>query len=105
MKVLIVDDQEAVREALLLLFSLHGIPALPARKPEEVLQLIAAEDVGVVLQDMNFSVSSTSGDEGVALFHQIKKLDPDLPVVLMTAWTSLERAVALVKEGAADYIG
>ena len=104
MKILIVDDQEAVRDALQLLFTVQGLPTLTAGGRDEVLRLIATEDVGVVLQDMNFSEQKTSGQEGQELFHAIKALDPDLPVVLMTAWTSLEAAVALIKEGAADYI-
>ena len=73
-------------------------------RPEEALDLIATEDIGVVVQDMNFTQEKTSGEEGVALFRAIKKLDPDLPVVLLTAWTSLETAVSLVKEGASDYM-
>jgi DNA-binding NtrC family response regulator len=54
---------------------------------------------------MNFSKDTTSGEEGIALFREIHALDPDLPVILITAWTSLETAVGLVKEGAADYVG
>ncbi len=103
MKVLIVDDQPAVRAALELLFEIHNIPTLTAESPEGVLDLIASEDIGVVLQDMNFRQENTSGAEGAALFRAIHKLDPELPVLLMTAWTSLETAVELIKEGAADY--
>jgi DNA-binding NtrC family response regulator len=104
-KVLIVDDQGAVRTALEVLFQIHGLETLCAANPDEALALIANEDVGVVVQDMNFSEDTTSGQEGIALFRKIRELDPDLPVLLMTAWTSLETAVELVKEGAADYIG
>ncbi len=104
-KVLIVDDQGAVRTALEVLFQIHGLETLCAATPQEALALIANEDVGVVVQDMNFSEDTTSGQEGIALFRKIRELDPDLPVLLMTAWTSLETAVELVKEGAADYIG
>jgi DNA-binding NtrC family response regulator len=103
-KVLIADDQPAVSGALQLLFELHGLPVLVVNRPDEALDLIATDDVGVVVQDMNFTQERTSGDEGVALFRAIKHLDPDLPVVLLTAWTSLEVAVSLVKEGAADYM-
>ena len=53
---------------------------------------------------MNFTQEKTSGEEGVALFRAIKKLDADLPIVLLTAWSSLETAVSLVKEGASDYM-
>jgi DNA-binding NtrC family response regulator len=104
MKVLLVDDQQAVRTALEVLFSLHDIPTLSASTADEVLHIIRTEDVGVVLQDMNFTQSRADGGEGVALFRSIKALDPDVPVLLMTAWASLETAVALVKEGAADYL-
>ena len=104
MKVLIADDQPAVCAALQLLFELHGLPSVVVNRPDEALDLIATEDIGAVVQDMNFTQEKTSGEEGVALFRAIKKLDPDLPVVLLTAWSSLETAVSLVKEGASDYM-
>ncbi|MFO0651273.1 MAG: sigma-54 dependent transcriptional regulator [Polyangiales bacterium] len=103
-KVLIVDDQEAVRTALELLFEVHGIEALTARGPTEALDLIARDDVGCVIQDMNFTDAATSGEEGMRLLDEIRALDPALPVVLMTAWTSVETAVAMMKRGARDYI-
>ncbi len=104
MKVLIVDDQPAVRTALETLFEVHGLPALSVGSPEEALHLIATDDVGAVVQDMNFTQQTTQGTEGINLFRAIRALDPDMPVLLMTAWTALETAVALIKEGAADYI-
>jgi DNA-binding NtrC family response regulator len=57
-----------------------------------------------VIQDMNFSADTTSGEEGVALFRAIRARHVDVPVVLLTAWTRLESAVELVKAGAADYL-
>ena len=104
MKVLIADDQPAVCAALQLLFELHGLPSVVVNRPDEALDLIATEDIGAVVQDMNFTQERTSGEEGVALFRAIKTLDPDLPIVLLTAWSSLEAAVQLVKEGASDYM-
>jgi len=83
---------------------LHGISCLEASTPGEALDIVRREDVGVVIQDMNFSTDTTSGAEGMQLFRSIRQLDPDLPVILLTAWTSLESAVTLIKEGAADYI-
>jgi DNA-binding NtrC family response regulator len=103
MQVLIVDDQAPMREALELLCDVHGLSALTAATPEQALEHIRRDDIGVVVQDMNFKDGETSGQGGVALFRSIRALDPDLPVLLMTAWTSLEMAVGLVKEGAADY--
>lgn len=104
-QVLIVDDNPSVCTALEILFDVHGIPAQVAHTPEAALEIVAKGDVGAVVQDMNFSNDSTSGREGAELFRRIKQLDADLPVLLMTAWTSLETAVQLVKEGAADYLG
>ncbi len=104
MHALLVDDQQAVRTALAVLLDLHGIACLEAASPEEALELVRGEDVGVVIQDMNFSKDTTSGAEGIELFRAIRALDPELPVILLTAWGALETAVALVKEGAADYI-
>ena len=73
--------------------------------PTAALERVRSGDVGVVLQDMNFAPGETSGDEGAALFHAIRGIDPAMPVLLMTAFTSLERAVSLVKAGATDYFG
>jgi DNA-binding NtrC family response regulator len=66
--------------------------------------MVAREDIGAVVQDMNFRKDTTSGKEGAELMRAIRALDPDVPIVLMTAYTSLEMAVALIKEGANDYI-
>ncbi|MCC6899365.1 MAG: sigma-54-dependent Fis family transcriptional regulator [Polyangiaceae bacterium] len=104
MKVLVVDDQEPVRLALSMLFELHGLGVVTATTPAEALRAVREADIGVVVQDMNFSQNTSSGDEGIALFREIHQLDAALPVVLMTAWSSLETAVQLVKEGAADYV-
>jgi len=104
LKVLVVDDQPAVCTALELLFELQGIPTLVANDPERALSLIASEDIGAVVQDMNFRRDATDGEEGAKLLRSIKRLDPDLPVLIMTAFTSLEAAVQLIKEGASDYI-
>lgn len=104
MKVLVVDDSAAVRTALEVLFDLHGLETLVARNPEEALDLVSREDVGVVVQDMNFERDTTSGAEGAELMRAIRRLDPDVPILLMTAFTSLEMAVSLIKEGASDYI-
>ena len=102
--VLIIDDNEAVRRALELLYSLHDIDTLSAGAPLEGLALLDRRDVDLVVQDMNFTRDTTSGEEGIALFRALRERDPDLPIILLTAWTHLETAVSLVKAGAADYL-
>lgn len=102
--VLIIDDNPSVGEALSLALSLHEIRPLVALTPDEGLAMLAREQVDVVIQDMNFTADTTSGEEGVALFRAIREQHPDLPVILLTAWTHLETAVELVKAGAADYL-
>ncbi|WBS03398.1 sigma-54 dependent transcriptional regulator [Pseudoduganella sp. SL102] len=104
--VLIIDDNAAITMALEVLFSLHDIAALRAASPDEGLALLErnAATVDLVIQDMNFSADTTSGEEGVALFRAIRKRHPDLPVILLTAWTHLDAAVDLIKAGAADYL-
>lgn len=102
--VLIIDDNPSVGEALSLFLSIHDIRPLVAADPDEGLAKLATERVDVVIQDMNFSADTTSGEEGVVLFRAIREQYPDLPVILLTAWTHLETAVELVKAGAADYV-
>jgi DNA-binding NtrC family response regulator len=103
--VLIIDDNPAVAQALSLLFGLHDIRTLAAATPEQGLALLARERADLVIADMNFSADTTSGEEGAALFRALRIQQPDMPVILLTAWTHLESAVQLVKAGAADYIG
>ena len=101
---LIIDDNPAIGTALELLLGLDGHTVSTAQSPRAGLELLAHEAIDLVIQDMNFSADTTSGEEGVALFRQIRERHPDLPVILLTAWTHLEQAVDLVKAGAADYL-
>ncbi len=102
--VLIIDDNTAVAMALEVLFSLRDIETLHAPTPTAGLALLERATVDLVIQDMNFSADTTSGEEGVALFRDIRQRHPDLPVILLTAWTHLDAAVDLIKAGAADYL-
>ncbi len=105
LKVLIVDDQSHVVDALELLLEMRGnLETIRASTPAAALEAVRRGSVGVVVHDMNFSESATSGQEGVELFRAIRALDPEMPVVLITAWASLQLAVDLVKQGADDYL-
>ncbi len=103
-KILIIDDNRSVATALEVLLSLHDIECVHAEDPETGLAMLS-DDIDLILQDMNFQEDTTSGEEGETLFRAIRARDPDLPVILLTAWTHLESAVELVKAGAADYLG
>ncbi len=104
--ILVIDDNAGVREALELLFDSHGMDCVSVEHPKAGLALLErGEEIDLVVQDMNFTEDTTSGEEGVALFNDLRRLDPDVPIILLTAWTHLEQAVALVREGAADYLG
>jgi DNA-binding NtrC family response regulator len=102
--VLVIDDVPAVVKALTVMLSLHDIHTLTASGPDEGLTMLEKHEVGLVISDMNFEADTTSGAEGTALFRRIRDLYPDLPVILLTGWASLESAVQLVKAGAADYV-
>lgn len=105
-KVLIIDDNSSIISALSLLLSLYDIETVGAITPQAGLQLLREHpDTSLVIQDMNFTADTTSGEEGRTLFFALRDLQPDIPVILLTAWTQLEMAVELVKAGAADYVG
>lgn len=104
MTILIIDDNPAIATALDLLLGLEGFKTLAATSPDEGLAILARQPIQLVIQDMNFSADTTSGEEGIALFKRIRDAKPDLPVILLTAWTHLDQAVELVKAGAADYL-
>ncbi len=101
---LLIDDNPSVLKALSILFSLQDYRVLTAEDPEAGLAKLANDEVDLVIQDMNFAADTTSGAEGEALFRSIRARHPDLPVILLTAWTHLDAAVQLVKAGAADYL-
>src|SRR3546814_15793311 len=102
--ILVIDDNPSVATALDVLFSLQDIDTLRAESPREGLEQLQRHDVDLVIQDMNFHADTTSGEEGVALFHEIRARFPDLPVILLTARPHLEAAVALVQADAAEYL-
>src|SRR5882762_4926072 len=102
--ILVIDDSEAVRTAFDVLLSLHGARVLAAPSPAAGLAALERDAVDLVIQDMNFHREATSGAEGVALFRQIRARFPQVPIILLPAWTHLETAVELVRAGAADYV-
>jgi DNA-binding NtrC family response regulator len=102
--ILVIDDNAAIRTALEVLLSMEGAVVESVDSPDAGLARVGVGSIDLVIQDMNFRREATSGQEGIDLFKALRRVDPDLPVVLLTAWTSLETAVELVKAGAADYL-
>lgn len=104
-RVLIIDDNPSVGKALKLLLALHNIDSEVVLTPQAGVQCVENDErVALVIQDMNFTHDTTSGDEGKRLFQALRAVRPDLPIILITAWTQLEAAIELVKQGAADYL-
>ncbi len=104
-RVLIIDDNPEVGKALRLLLQLHDIDSEAVLTPQAGLQRLGEDSsISLVLQDMNFSRDTTSGEEGRQLFTAIRQARPDMPIILLTAWTQLETAVDLIKQGAVDYL-
>ena len=101
--VLIVDDDESVVASLRLLLKQAGIPSLATGDPDQALALAESHAVSLVLQDMNFS-RQTSGEEGLTLLRALRAGHPALPIILMTAWGSIELAVEGIKAGANDFL-
>src|SRR5215510_7674080 len=101
--ILIVDDDPSVTTSLALLLKQAGRRSQSVSSPEEALARIEKEDFQLVLQDMNFS-RTTTGAEGIELLKRLKARKPSLPVILITAWGSINLAVQGVRAGASDFI-
>ena len=103
-RVLVADDQHHVTRALELLLSGEGFDVDCAESPEAVLAAVRDERYDVALIDLNYTRDTTSGNEGLQLLDELRNLDPDLRVVVMTAWSTVELAVAAMQHGAADFV-
>jgi DNA-binding NtrC family response regulator len=103
-RVLIADDQKDVLEALRMLLKGAGIETASAMSPAVILAKVEADDYDAAIMDLNYARDTTSGKEGIDLLARLKQLDPLLPVLVMTAWGSVEGAVQAMRHGARDYI-
>lgn len=103
-RILIADDQTDVLEALRFLLKGEGFCTESATSPAAVLSAIEARDFDAVVMDLNYTRDTTSGQEGLDLLTRIQSLDATLPVIVMTAWGSLELAVEAMRRGARDFI-
>jgi DNA-binding NtrC family response regulator len=103
-RVLIADDQPDILNALRLLLLDEGFEVVEARSPVEAIERIEAADFDLAILDLNYTRDTTSGQEGLDLLERIKGADPSLPVLVMTAWSSVVGAVEAMRRGARDYI-
>ena len=101
--ILVIDDDSAVRSSLQFMLKRAGYEVKTAVGPKEAIGLVRAESPALVLMDMNFTLS-TSGEEGLTLLKQVKVFRPEVPVILMTAWGSIQLAVQGMQAGAFDFI-
>jgi DNA-binding NtrC family response regulator len=103
-RILIADDQADVLESLRLLLKGEGYQIDTAASPAAVLTLVEKSDFNCVLMDLNYARDTTSGQEGLDLLTRLQAMDSSLPVVVMTAWGSVEVAVEAMRRGARDFI-
>ncbi len=102
--VLVADDQPAVIEALRLLLKAEGYRIETAASPSAIMAALGAGDFDLVLMDLNYARDTTSGREGLDLLSQIQAVEGPPPVVVMTAWGSVEVAVEAMRRGARDFV-
>ncbi|HWA86779.1 MAG TPA: sigma-54 dependent transcriptional regulator [Opitutus sp.] len=103
-RILIADDQPDVLEALRLLLKTEGYQIETVKSPSAVLKAVEARDFALVLMDLNYTRDTTSGQEGLELLNKLQAIDTSLPLVVMTAWASVDLAVEAMRRGARDFI-
>ncbi|HEV2464991.1 MAG TPA: sigma-54 dependent transcriptional regulator [Acidobacteriaceae bacterium] len=101
---LIADDQPHILDALELLLAPEGFRLEKARSPHLVLEALKSGSYDALLIDLNYTRDTTSGQEGLDLLTQVKQYDPQMPVIVMTAWANVEVAVEAMRRGAQDFI-
>ena len=102
--ILIVDDDAGVLSALQMLLKAEGLSAVKAESPKDALTAFSRQDFALILMDLNYSLDTTSGEEGLALIAAIRKTDELIPIVVMTGWGTIEIAVNAMQKGANDFV-
>jgi DNA-binding NtrC family response regulator len=103
-RILVADDQADIVSALKLLLVDEGFEVVAAASPEDVIERAEAAEFDLALIDLNYTRDTTSGHEGLELMDRLKTIDPVLPIIVMTAWSSVAGAVEAMRRGARDYI-
>jgi DNA-binding NtrC family response regulator len=103
-RILVADDQQDIREALRMLLKGEGFEIETASSPAAVISAIEVREFDGLLMDLNYARDTTSGQEGLDLLSNIRAKDSSLPIIVMTAWGSLELAVEAMRRGAKDFV-
>jgi len=103
-RILLADDQDHILDALQLLLKRNGYQTKVATKPSAVLEALEVDDFDLLLLDLNYTRDTTSGGEGLDLLSQIRVIDETVPVLVMTAWSTVELAVEAMRRGACDFV-
>ena len=103
-RILVADDQQDILEALRLLLKAEGYQIETAASPAGVLAAVEDREFDVLLMDLNYARDTTSGQEGLDLLNNVRALDSTLPIVVMTAWGSVDVAVEAMRRGARDFV-
>ncbi|HVS51722.1 MAG TPA: sigma-54 dependent transcriptional regulator [Opitutaceae bacterium] len=103
-RILIADDQPDVIEAIRLLLKSEGYATEAAKSPAAVIKAVETNDYALVLMDLNYARDTTSGQEGLDLLQKLQAIDASLPVVVLTAWASVDVAVEAMRRGARDFV-
>jgi DNA-binding NtrC family response regulator len=103
-RVLVADDERDVVEAVRLLLAAHDLAVTPASSPAEAIAAARVQPLDAALIDLNYEKGRTNGDQGLELISALRRAVPALPVVVMTAWSSIELALEAMRRGARDFI-
>ena len=103
-RVLVADDQPDVLHAIALLLKLEGFESQTVMHPAAVLEALNASQFDLLIMDLNYTLDTTSGTEGLDLISSIRKLNTTVPVLVITAWGTIELAVEALQRGASDFI-
>lgn len=103
-RILIIDDKVDVRMSAGFLLNNHGFDCLEAESPQQALTLLETQWVSLILLDMNFTSDTTSGEEGLLFLRRLAQMNLEVPVIAMTAWSSVDLAVQAMQQGAGDFV-
>ena len=103
-RILIADDQQHILDSLEILLGAHGFSTEAATHPSRVLRALETQHFDAVLMDLNYTRGTTEGGEGLELVSRIRSMDSLLPIIVLTAWSSIDLAVDAMRRGASDFV-